>query len=48
VFDGIFLGDYSGLAATGEFAYPFFTDARNGTATVRHSDVYLGIVPRDN
>jgi hypothetical protein len=48
VFDGIFLGDYSGLAATGEFAYPFFTDARNGTAAVRHSDVYLGIVPRDN
>jgi hypothetical protein len=46
--NGIFLGDYSGLAATGEFAYPFFTDARNGTAAVRHSDVYLGIVSRDN
>jgi hypothetical protein len=45
---GIFLGDYSGLAATGQFAYPFFTDARNGTAAVRHSDVYLGIVARDN
>lgn len=45
---GIFVGDYSGLAATGEFAYPFFTDARNGTAAVRHSDVYLNVVFRDN
>ena len=45
---GIFLGDYSGLAATAEFAYPFFTDARNGTAAVRHSDVYLSIVSRED
>jgi hypothetical protein len=45
---GIFLGDYSGLAATRDFAYPFFTDARNGTAAVRHSDVYLSIVSSDN
>jgi hypothetical protein len=45
---GIFLGDYSGIAATREVAYPFFTDARNGTAAVRHSDVYLSIVSPDN
>jgi hypothetical protein len=45
---GIFLGDYSGLAATSDVAYPFFTDARNGTAAVRHSDVYLSIVSREN
>jgi hypothetical protein len=46
--NGIFLGDYNGVAATNQFAYPFFTDARNGTAAVRHSDVYLGIVSTDN
>jgi hypothetical protein len=45
---GIFVGDYSGIAATREYAYPFFTDARNGTAAVRHSDVYLGVLSRDN
>jgi hypothetical protein len=45
---GIFLGDYTGIAATREVAYPFFTDARNGTAAVRHSDVYLSIVSPDN
>jgi hypothetical protein len=44
---GIFLGDYSGMAASNDFAYPFFTDARNGTAAVRHSDVYLNIVSRE-
>jgi hypothetical protein len=40
---GIFLGDYNGLAVAGSLAYPFFTDARDGTVTVRQSDVYLGI-----
>jgi Neuraminidase (sialidase) len=41
---GIFLGDYNGLAVTNKLAYPFFTDARNGTADVRQSDVYTEIV----
>jgi hypothetical protein len=43
---GIFLGDYSGLAVSAQFAYPFFTDARNGTFASRRSDVYLQIMPR--
>ena len=45
---GIFLGDYSGLAATNLIVYPFFTDARNGTAAVRHSDVFIGFFQPQN
>jgi hypothetical protein len=45
---GIFLGDYNGVAATNLIAYPFFTDARNGTAAVRHSDVFIGFFQPQN
>jgi hypothetical protein len=45
---GIFVGDYSGLAVSGKNAYPFFTDARNGTAAVRHSDVFIDLVGPGN
>jgi hypothetical protein len=41
---GLFMGDYSGLAVTDTNAYPFFTDARFGTAAVRRSEVFLDIV----
>lgn len=45
---GLFLGDYNGVAVDNKkTAYPFSTDARNGTDAVRHSDVYLGIVELD-
>lgn len=43
---GHFIGDYNGMAIGPDgAAYPLWTDARNGTPSIRHSDVYMGIVP---
>ncbi len=42
---GLFIGDYNGMATAPDgTSYPFWTDARNGTANVRQSDVYMGAV----
>ena len=45
---GIFVGDYNGIAVTDQASYPFFTDARNGTATLRQSDVFLARLELDD
>ena len=43
---GQFIGDYNGMAIGPDgTTYPFWTDARGGTPSLRHSDVYMGIVP---
>jgi hypothetical protein len=41
---GRFIGDYNGIAAARGKVYPVWTDARNGTATVRHSDIFTSLV----
>lgn len=35
-----FIGDYNGIAATGETAYPFYQDSREG-----NQDVYVALIP---
>jgi hypothetical protein len=43
---GIFIGDYNALSISPDgTAYPFWTDARNGTPRVRQSDAFIDAIP---
>jgi hypothetical protein len=46
--NGIFIGDYNGVAVNSKLAFPFWADARNATADNRHSDVFIDIVQPGN
>jgi hypothetical protein len=41
---GIFIGDYNGIASDNFTSYPFWTDARSGSAAVRQSDVFVALM----
>lgn len=41
---GIFIGDYNAIVNDIYTSYPFWTDARNGTAAVRQSDVFTALM----
>lgn len=44
--NGIFIGDYEGVAiAPDGTTYAAWTDSRNGTPSLRQSDIYMAIVP---
>jgi hypothetical protein len=43
---GVFVGDYNAVAVGPDgTSYPVWTDSRNGEPSVRHSDIYMAVVP---